>query len=101
MQENPPPSADELRIETVIAALDHPVRMRVVRTLAALGDDETLTCQEILPDMTKSSASHHWRTLRESGVIEQRRDGRVLRTRLRRVDLDARFPGLVAAVVAG
>lgn len=43
------PSRDELSIETVIAALDHPVRMRVVRTLAALGEDETLTCQEILP----------------------------------------------------
>jgi hypothetical protein len=37
--------------------------------------------------------------LRESGVIEQRRDGPALRTRLRRKELDVRFPGLMAAVV--
>ncbi len=67
--------------------------------LSRLAEDETLSCQEILPDMTKSSASHHWRILRESGVIEQRRDGRVLCTRLRRADLDARFPGVIDAVI--
>jgi DNA-binding transcriptional ArsR family regulator len=97
--EREPPTRERLRIEDVIAALDHPVRLQVVRTLAALAHDATMTCQEILPTMTKSSASHHWRVLRESGVIEQRRDGRVLRTRLRRADLDGRFPGVVAAVL--
>ena len=86
-------------IERVIAALDHPVRLQVVRTLSRLPAGETLSCQEILPNMTKSSASHHWRLLRESGLIEQRRDGRVLRTWLRRADLDARFPGVLDAVV--
>lgn len=91
------PGRDELRIEAVIAALDHPVRLRVVRTLD--GADAELTCQQILPDMTKSSASHHWRVLRESGLVSQRRDGRFLFQRLRRDDLDSRFPGVLDAVV--
>ena len=99
--EHDPPTRERLRIEDVIAALDHPVRLQVVRTLAALDEDATMTCREVLPQMTKSSASHHWRVLRESGVIEQRRDGRVLRTRLRRSDLDSRFPGIVDAVTGG
>jgi DNA-binding transcriptional ArsR family regulator len=70
----------------------------VVRTLAA---NDELTCQEILPDMTKSSASHHWRMLRESGIVEQRREGRYLYLRLRKADLDSRFPGLLDAVIKG
>jgi hypothetical protein len=51
-----------LTIEAVLAALDHPVRLRVVRTLA---DGSEQTRQQIRPDMTKSSASHHWGTAGE------------------------------------
>jgi len=91
------PDRAGLRIEAVIAALDHPVRLRVVRTLAAARTE--LTCQQILPDMTKSSASHHWRVLRENGVVTQRREGRYLYQSLRRDDLDARFPGVLDAIV--
>jgi DNA-binding transcriptional ArsR family regulator len=92
------PATDALRIEDVLAALNHPARLRVVRTLAS---NDELTCQEILPDMTKSSASHHWRMLRESGIVEQRREGRYLYLRLRKADLDTRFPGLLDAVIKG
>jgi DNA-binding transcriptional ArsR family regulator len=81
--------------------LDHPATaaLRIEDVLAASNDE--LTCQEILPDMTKSSASHHWRLLRESGIVEQRREGRYLFLRLRRADLDSRFPGLLDAVING
>ena len=91
------PDRADLRIEAVIAALDHPVRLRVVRTLASA--DHEMTCTEILPDMTKSSASHHWKVLRENGIVEQRREGRFLFQSLRRDDLDARFPGVIDAVL--
>lgn len=90
------PSRDQLTIEAVVAALDHPVRLRVVRTLA---DRSEQTCQQILPDMTKSSASHHWKVLRENGIVQQRREGRNLYMRLRREDLDSRFPGVLDAVI--
>ena len=92
------PDRASFRIEAVLAALDHPLRLRVVRTLAARGE---MTCQEILPDVTKSSASHHWRVLRENGIVEQRREGRYLYLRLRRDDLDSRFPGVLDAVIHG
>lgn len=97
MEELAHPDHAELRIEAVIAALDHPVRLRVIRTLAAANRE--MTCTEILPDMTKSSASHHWRVLRENGIVEQRRDGKYLYQRLRREDLDSRFPGVLDAVI--
>ncbi|HJP76194.1 MAG TPA: helix-turn-helix domain-containing protein [Pseudonocardiaceae bacterium] len=92
------PATEALRIEDVLAALNHPARLQVVRTLA--GTDE-LTCQAVLPDMTKSSASHHWRMLRQSGIVEQRREGRYLYMKLRKADLDSRFPGLLDAVIKG
>jgi hypothetical protein len=38
--------------------------------------------------------------LRESGVTRQRREGRELLLELRREDLDARFPGLLDAILA-
>jgi DNA-binding transcriptional ArsR family regulator len=92
------PSLATIRIEAVLAALDHPLRLRVVRTLAARGE---MTCQELLPDITKSTASHHWAVLRRSGLVAQRREGRYLHLTLRRDDLDRRFPGLLDAVVHG
>jgi DNA-binding transcriptional ArsR family regulator len=91
-------SSAQFFVVSALAALDHPVRLRVVRTLA---DGSVQTCRQILPDMTKSSASHHWRVLRENGIVEQRREGRHLFMRLRRTDLDSRFPGVLDAVVRG
>jgi DNA-binding transcriptional ArsR family regulator len=44
--------------------------------------------------------THHFRVLRESGVIRQKREGTSKLTELRRQDLDARFPGLVEAVLS-
>lgn len=46
------------------------------------------------------TATHHWRVLREAGVIHQRPDGRATMAGLRRDDLDARFPGLLDTVLA-
>jgi DNA-binding transcriptional ArsR family regulator len=92
------PTRSSIRIEAVLAALDHPLRLRAVRALGARGE---MTCQEILPDVTKSTASHHWRVLCESGIVEQRREGRYLHLRLRRDDLDSRFPGVLDAVIHG
>ncbi len=82
----------------VLEALANPVRLRVVRALSEAGE---LTCGEILPDLSKSTASHHWKVLRECGVVEQRREGRHLHMWLRRDDLDGRFPGLLDAVLDG
>jgi DNA-binding transcriptional ArsR family regulator len=51
--------------------------------------------------VTKSTLTHHFRVLREAGVIEQREEGTARLNSLRREDLDARFPGLLDAVLAG
>lgn len=90
------PDRDQLRLEDVLEALANPIRLRVVRTLAGV---EEMSCGEILPDISKSTASYHWRVLREGGVVHQRRAGRNLKLTLRREDLNARFPGLLDTIL--
>ena len=80
----------------VLGALASPLRLDVVRRLA---DGEELTCGTALPGTSKSTASHHWKVLRRAGVLQQSREGRVVHMSLRRGDLDARFPGLLDAVL--
>ncbi|MET8874598.1 metalloregulator ArsR/SmtB family transcription factor [Nocardia sp. NPDC004604] len=95
----PHPDRAQLRLDDVLAAMGHPLRLRIVRALAS---GEERSCGTVLPDgseVPKSSASHHWRVLREGGVVRQRREGRYLLVSLRREDLEARFPGLLDVVV--
>jgi DNA-binding transcriptional ArsR family regulator len=56
-------------------------------------------CGEFEIDRPKSSLSHHFRVLRESGVVATTRQGTALMNRLRREDLDTRFPNLLDAVL--
>ncbi len=86
------PPRDEIRLETVLTALGNPLRMEVLRVLAEGGAHP---CGAIVKGVPKSTLTHHWRVLRESGVINQQASGRALLVSLRRADLEARFPGLV------
>jgi DNA-binding transcriptional ArsR family regulator len=92
------PHADELQLEAVLHALSDPVRLRIVAALAA--DSEERPCGTISCGLAKSTMTHHFKVLREAGVIGQRDEGTSRLTSLRREDLDARFPGLLDAVLA-
>ncbi|WP_369412373.1 ArsR/SmtB family transcription factor [Geotalea toluenoxydans] len=50
--------------------------------------------------MPKSTLSHHFKVLRESGVVASRREGNVLINSIRFDDLEARFPGVISAIIA-
>jgi DNA-binding transcriptional ArsR family regulator len=69
-----------------------------VRALAA--SEEPIACGNFALDVSKSTRTHHFRVLREAGIIEQRRQGTCKLSTLRRADLDARFPGLLDAILA-
>lgn len=92
------PHRDQLLVEDVLAALGHPVRIGIVRELAASEGERT--CGSLPLDVTKATATFHWRVLRESGVTREHKVGRYKAVELRRTDLDARFPGLIDAVLA-
>lgn len=88
------PEPEQIQLENVLFALGNPLRLAIVRSLA---DGSELSCNALRPaDVVKSTMTHHWRVLRDSGVIWQRAQGRENMISLRREDLDARFPGLMA-----
>jgi DNA-binding transcriptional ArsR family regulator len=91
------PNRDQIRLEAVLTALGHPLRIDVLKVLAQGGE---YPCGAIVDGVSKSTLTHHWRVLRESGVINQRASGRTLMISLRRDDLDALFPGLLDSVLA-
>lgn len=95
------PDRDQIRIESVLSALGSPVRLAVVRVLDAGGEHNCSSVLGVLGITAKSTMTHHWRVLRESGVIWQHPSGRENLLSLRREDLDARYPGLLDAVLAG
>jgi DNA-binding transcriptional ArsR family regulator len=92
------PERDEIELPGVLHALSDPQRLEIVRRLAV--SDEPCSCGSIKLGVSKSTMTHHFRVLRESGVIRQKREGTSKLTELRRKDLDARFPGLVDAVLS-
>jgi len=92
------PDRDEIELAGVLHALSDPHRLEIVRTLAE--DPEPRPCGTMELGLSKSTMTHHFRVLREAGVIRQERAGTTKLTSLRRQDLDARFPGLLDAVLS-
>ncbi|MCS2148036.1 ArsR/SmtB family transcription factor [Scandinavium manionii] len=86
------PEREQIRLENVLFALGNALRLEIVKALA---DGSELSCGTLRQDVAKSTMTHHWRVLRDSGVIWQRPQGRENMISLRRDDLDARFPGLL------
>lgn len=80
----------------VLYALSDPVRLRIVRHLARKGETD---CGAFGIRMPKSSLSHHFKVLRESGVIATHGEGVRRINRLRREELEKAFPGLLDAVL--
>ncbi len=90
------PESEAIELAAVLHALSDPMRLRIVTALAA-GDERS--CKSIALPVVKSTCTHHFRVLREAGVIRQRVEGTTRLNSLRREDLDQRFPGLVDAVL--
>jgi DNA-binding transcriptional ArsR family regulator len=90
------PDREQLTLTAVLYALGDPVRLEIVRALADRGD---LCCNAFDPTIAKSTMSHHFRILREAGLIHSRKDGTQHINRLRRDDLELVFPGLLDAVL--
>jgi DNA-binding transcriptional ArsR family regulator len=95
MTENPSPE-----LVTVLQALSDPVRLEIVRQLAGCDPESGLACGQIELEVTKSTASHHLKTLRCAGITAEREEGTRKYTWLRKAELEERFPGLLDAVLA-
>ena len=90
------PPIETLSLARVLYALSDPVRLSLVQSLATNGEQ---ACGALKLAVAKSTASLHFRVLRESGVIQMRPEGTHFINSLRKDELDRRFPGLLDAVL--
>lgn len=89
-----PPVAD---ITTLLQALGDPVRIAIVRRLGECQDARA--CGSFDLPVSKSTLSHHFKVLREAGLIVGRYEGTRKLISLRRADVDAVYPGLLDSVL--
>lgn len=100
------PSREQLRLPVVLDCLSDPIRLAIVCSLAK-GDHAKsdhgggeLRCGDFHAFGGKSNLAYHFARLREAGVVLTRLVGTARYMSLRRADLDARFPGLLDAIIA-
>ena len=96
----PEPAMEDLKLEAVMGALADPLRLTIVRRLMLESEAYDHTCGWFGFDRPKSSLTHHFRALRDAGLIRQRQYGLERRSRLRTEDLNTRFPGLLDLIAA-
>lgn len=96
------PSMEDVRPEAVLHALSDPVRAAIFADIAGAGCVQGCSAfanvgERVIP---KSSLSQHFKVLREAGLIRSERQGVEMRNTSRCAEVDARFPGLIAAILA-
>ena len=91
------PTRADIDLGAVLHALSDPVRLKIVASLASRPD--ACPTGSIDVPVTKSTCTHHFRVLREAGIVRQRPEGTARMNTLRRDDLEARFPGLLDTIL--
>jgi DNA-binding transcriptional ArsR family regulator len=92
------PEIDEMELGAVLAALADEHRRSVVTVLLSQPEGTERTCVSFGLPVGKSTLTHHFRVLRESGLIRQVDRGNNRKVCLRKADLEKRFPGLLRLV---
>ena len=84
-------------VQQLLAALADPVRLEMVRRLMNAGGP--MPCALLYDGINKSTATHHFKILREAGITERLViDGHTIQ-RLRVDEVDAAVPGLLGSIV--
>ncbi|MDQ6613512.1 MAG: metalloregulator ArsR/SmtB family transcription factor [Actinomycetota bacterium] len=91
------PQAGELQLTEILHALSDPVRLQIVRILDEAAGARA--CVDIRLPVSKSTGSHHYKVLREAGIVQWREEGTRRYYTIRRNDLESRFPGLLDTVL--
>lgn len=94
------PDKKDISLPGVLYALGDPIRLEIVKYLATATEQPcAVVCEALDLAIAKSTMSHHFRVLREAGVIYCRKEGTQHLNSLRREDLDACFPGLLDVIL--
>lgn len=92
-----PQAPASLDVTAVLHALADPVRLDLVRQLSE--STTAIACGRFDTTVAKSTLSHHFKILREAGIIATHRAGGQALNVLRTDELEASFPGLLRAIL--
>jgi DNA-binding transcriptional ArsR family regulator len=96
------PAIDDVTVEGILHALSDPLRVLIFKNIAK--SECAQTCSTFLEvggqPIPKSTLSQHFKVLRETGLVRSERKGVELHNVSRCQEIDGRFPGLLAAIVA-
>ena len=85
------PDLQLIQLSDVMKALSDPIRLGLFRLLS---DDQERGWGELQVPVAKSTLSYHLKILRSAGITITREDGNHCYVKLRREELESRFPGL-------
>jgi DNA-binding transcriptional ArsR family regulator len=95
------PPIENVTVEGILHALSDPVRVAIFADLAT--SDCTYNCSTFLnvtnKQIPKSTLSHHFKALRDAGLIRTERHGVEMHNSSRCPEIETRFPGLLAAIL--
>jgi DNA-binding transcriptional ArsR family regulator len=94
------PAVEDITLSGVLGALSDPMRLRIFKKLLE-SRDRSLSCSAATPcpEMAKSTLSHHFRVLRDAGLIRTTKQGVENLNCVRWREVNARFPGLLRAIM--
>jgi DNA-binding transcriptional ArsR family regulator len=97
----PEPLVDSFDLTVILSALADPGRRALMTVLYR--SSEPVDCAVIVEKadlgLSNPTISHHYRILREAGLIRSVANGRKRIVRVRREDMETRFPGLLRAAL--
>jgi len=91
------PAREDISLFGILYALSEPVRFSIVEQLFT-GEELTCGAFKLPSSKGKSTMTHHFKVLRDSGLIFTRVEGREHYTSLRRAEIEERFPKLLDAL---
>jgi DNA-binding transcriptional ArsR family regulator len=95
------PPIENVTVEGILHALSDPVRVAIFADLNS--SDCVQNCSTFLnitnKQIPKSTLSHHFKALRDAGLIRTERHGVEMHNASRCSEIEKRFPGLIAAIL--
>lgn len=95
------PAMSEVTVESILYALSDPVRVQIYMQLAKAECPKSCSTFLNVKDvaLAKSTLSHHFRVLREAGLITSERKGVELHNRTRCPELKKKFGPMIEAII--
>ncbi len=95
------PAIEDIEPQTILHALSDADRAAILAKILTAGLVEACSNVAAMGDrvIPKSSLSNHFKILREAGLIRSERHGVEMRNYSRFAEVDARFPGLIRAII--